>query len=248
VGGGYSGIELACNLKDNYGDKVAVSLVHRGDRVMEVAEGHSRDTGVRRMASMGVKAMMRTGVDKVGSDFVTLKDAAGETRDESCDIVVWTAGVRASEQARGLGFSTTEEGKIKVTPRMRVVGEEGVYALGDIAECDDVLSDRTVATAQAALQQADAVAWNIHAAYTGGVPVNFRYHALGEMLSLGRAAASLASPLFGLSQKGRAAHLLRRATYLIRMPTSRHRNKVGQSWAQRLPAELIREAVGSVGQ
>jgi NADH dehydrogenase FAD-containing subunit len=88
---------------------------------------------------------------------------------------------------------------------------------------------------QVAMQQADCVAWNIHAGMTSGIPINFRYQVLtlsqipfdmhhdflpnvvlsmyvviknltlyceqklGEMLTLGRSAASLASPLFGKS-------------------------------------------------
>uniref|UniRef100_A0A7S0TUC0 FAD/NAD(P)-binding domain-containing protein n=1 Tax=Hemiselmis andersenii TaxID=464988 RepID=A0A7S0TUC0_HEMAN len=190
---------------------------------------------------MGVRALMRTGVEAVGPSSITLKGDDGETREEDCDVCVWTAGVRASDQAEALGFATTEEGRVKVSPRLRVHGEEGVFALGDIAESRDALSDRAAATAQVALQQADTVAWNIHADITGGVPVNFRYHDLGEMLSLGNAAASLASPLFGLEARGELAHALRRGVYLLRMPTVRHKARVGRSWAGRLPGELLRQ-------
>lgn len=88
-------------------------------------------------------------------------------------MCIWTAGVRASEVATSLGFKTNSEGKITVSPRLsvriyqvfaffpfqslfpltasrplQVTGEEGVHALGDIADCRDVLMDQAAATAQ----------------------------------------------------------------------------------------------------
>ena len=120
VGGGYSGVELACNLADRYGDKVKVTLVHRGDKVLEPAQLHNRDTGARKMASAGVNAMMRTSVERVTADSIALKVADGTVIDEACDVCVWTAGVRASDQANKLGFKTTDEGRITVNPRLKV--------------------------------------------------------------------------------------------------------------------------------
>lgn len=39
---------------------------------------------------------------------------------QQCDICVWTAGMRASEAANDLGFETTDQGRIRVSPRLKV--------------------------------------------------------------------------------------------------------------------------------
>ncbi len=59
-------------------------------------------------------------------------------------------------------------------------GEEGIYALGDVAESFDVLGEQVPRTAAAALQQSETLAWNLHAAITSGVPVKFRYQVLAR--------------------------------------------------------------------
>ena len=61
---------------------------------------------------------------------------------------------------------------------------------------------------------------------TGGIARKFRYHNLGEMATMGRFAATVSSPLFGLAATGPLAAALRRATYLARMPSDNHAAQV----------------------
>ena len=44
------------------------------------------------------------------------------------------------------------------------------------------------------MQQAQALAWNVHADITGGIAVKFRYQNLGEMLTMGRLLPFLPTP------------------------------------------------------
>jgi hypothetical protein len=61
---------------------------------------------------------------------------------------------------------------------------------------------------------------------TGGIARKFRYHNLGEMATMGKFAATVSSPLFGLAATGPLAAALRRATYLARMPSANHAAQV----------------------
>jgi len=77
VGGGYSGVELALNvserLKRSY-SKVHVTIVHRGDEVLQYATEYNRKTGVDRLKKAGVT--LKTGSSVV--DVTPLHDADDE--------------------------------------------------------------------------------------------------------------------------------------------------------------------------
>jgi len=77
VGGGYSGVELALNvserLKRSY-SKVEITLVHRGDEILQYATEYNRKTGVDRLKKAGVT--LKTGSSVV--DVKSLHDAAEE--------------------------------------------------------------------------------------------------------------------------------------------------------------------------
>jgi NADH dehydrogenase FAD-containing subunit len=60
-----------------------------------------------------------------------------------------------------------------------------IFALGDLADCQDAEGQQVPNTAQAAFQQADYTAWNIWASLTGRPLLPFRYQHLGEMMTLG---------------------------------------------------------------
>ncbi len=92
-------------------------------------------------------------------------------------------------------------------------------------------------TAQAALQQADCVAWNVWASLTERPLLPFRYNHMGEMLTLGQSTATLTG--LGLKLDGPAAYLARRLIYLYRMPTLEHQLKVGLHWVTKPLISLL---------
>lgn len=68
VGGGYSGVELALNLMERLkpiGRGVKVTMVHRGNDVLENASEYNQKTAKERLQSMGVNIMTRTSVMEV---------------------------------------------------------------------------------------------------------------------------------------------------------------------------------------
>lgn len=68
VGGGYSGVELALNLMERLkpiGKGVKITLVHRGNQILEYATEYNQKTAMDRLQSMGVHVMTRTSVMEV---------------------------------------------------------------------------------------------------------------------------------------------------------------------------------------
>ncbi|MFQ3637889.1 MAG: NAD(P)/FAD-dependent oxidoreductase, partial [Cyanobacteriota bacterium] len=101
----------------------------------------------------------------------------------------------------------------------------------------DADGQKVPVTAQAALQAADYVGWNLWASLSDRPLLPFRYQHLGEMLSLGTAEATLTG--LGVSLDGPAAHLFRRLAYLYRMPTFDHQLKVGLNWITKPIRDLL---------
>jgi NADH dehydrogenase FAD-containing subunit len=78
---------------------------------------------------------------------------------------------------------------------LRVVGNECVFALGDVAVRNDEASSNLPATAQVAFQQADYVAWNIWALINNRPLLRFQYQHLGDMMSLGSRNGAVSLPI-----------------------------------------------------
>jgi len=216
-----------------------VKLFHRGENIMPGAARFNRITSYQELQRRGVMLSTSTSVSEIKEDSmrVTAKGTNSSTV-EPFDILVWTAGTGSNDLIKNAGFATNSAGKLPVDAYLRVRDQEGVYSLGDVAECFDALGDPMAPNAQVAVQQSQTLAWNIHSDITSGVPVKFRYQNLGEMVTMGRYAASVSSDVFGLGASGPLGSALRRATYLLRMPNARHRAKVAASWISRLPSEL----------
>jgi demethylphylloquinone reductase len=239
VGGGHSGVEAASCIAEMLGTAGSVLVVDRGDRLLANATDYNRVTAERAMLERGVGVEYRTAVASVSTDSISLGPArpgdvdARQPYTLPADLVVWTTGVRPSAAIASLGVPVDEaNGRVAVDSMLQVRGHEGVlFALGDGATMP--VTDRNggyAGTAQVAAQQAEYAAWNTWASLTGRQKLEYRYMHLGEMLVLGARDASVASPL-GVEVEGAAAWAMRRAAYLARMPTDRHRAKLAVNWA-----------------
>ena len=112
-----------------------------------------------------------------------------------------------------------------------------LHALGDLADGLDAEGNKVPTTAQSALQQADYAAWNIWASLTDRPLLPFRYQHLGEMMTLGTDNATLTG--LGVKLDGSLAHIVRRLTYLYRMPTLDHQIRVGLNWITQPLQDLL---------
>lgn len=235
VGGSHSGVEAASCIAEKLGTFGSVIVVNQDDRILPRATDYNRVTAERALAERGVGIEYRTSVTEVTENSVVLTPALAEDSPSelAADLVVWTAGVQPSAAVSSLGVPLDEDtGRISVDEHLQVKGRENmVFALGDAAfmEKSD-LNGGYAGTAQVAAQQADYAAWNIWASLAGKRMLSYRYTHLGEMLVLGARDASVSSPL-GLEVEGAAAWAMRRAAYLARMPTDKHRAKLAVKWA-----------------
>jgi NADH dehydrogenase len=124
-----------------------------------------------------------------------------------------------------------------VTPLLQVLDHPEIFALGDLADTKDAEGQQVPTTAQAAIQQADYVGWNLWASLSDRPLLPFHYQHLGELMSLGTNNASFTG--MGLKLDGPLAYVARRLAYLYRLPTLEHQVRVGLNWiTQPLQAAL----------
>jgi demethylphylloquinone reductase len=227
IGGGYSGVELACKLAERLGAKGRIRIVELGDKILRNSPDFNRETAEQALSARSVWLDLETSIAQITADSLTLKYK--ETVNTiPVDLVLWTVGTKVTEVIRNLPVEHNQRGQVMVESTMQVKNHPDIFALGDSAECYDETGQLVPPTAQGAFQQADYAGWNIWASLTDRPLLPFRYQNLGEMMTLGSDNATLAG--LGLQLNGVPAHVARRLIYLFRMPTLEHQVKVGLSW------------------
>lgn len=227
VGGGYSGVELACKLAERLSSRGRVRLVERNDDILQTSPEFNRKSAREVLSDLGVWIDLETTVESIGEDHFTL--VYRNQRDLlPVDIVLWTVGTRINPVLDVLPLPRNQRQQITVESTLQVQGYPDIYALGDLADCRDAEGQVIPTTAQAALQQADYAGWNIWASLQNRPLLPFRYQHLGEMMTLGTERATLSG--LGIRLDGELAHVARRLAYLYRMPTLDHQIRVGLNW------------------
>ena len=252
VGGGYSGVELALNVKAYLDQEtretacqVHVTLVQKSQDILPYSSEFNKNSSKERLQRANIKIMTGTSVKEVltssgqvstngiRSCLVVVDMGSFNNTDVSsipADILLWTAGASPSKEGvLKSRLPRDARGRIKTSKTLQVKGVPSVFALGDCSKIDQ--GEGIPATAQVAMQQAPIVAWNVYSSlFNQQKPpsqreplLSFRYLDLGEMMTLGSEDATI-NALGGLVQiSGPSASILRRGLYSLRMPTNQQR-------------------------
>jgi NADH dehydrogenase len=182
--------------------------------------------------------------------------------------VLWAAGVRASSLGASLGVPRDNNGRVHVLPDLSIPGHPEVFVVGDLARVDRSGSagprsaaagrrgesnDGLPGVSQVAMQGGRHVAGIIKREVTSGTAVQarpaFRYHDKGNMATIGRADAVIATKHFARS--GFWAWLLWWAVHIYFLIGFRNRTLVFLNWAwswltYKRDARLITGSVGAL--
>ena len=236
VGGGYSGVELACKLSDRLGERGRFRLVEMASEILRNSPEFNREAAKKALDERGVWIDLETKVESIAADTISL-EYKGVVDEIPVDLVIWTVGTKVTPLVENLPIKHNKQGKIITTSTLQVVDNPNIFALGDSAETFDAEGKQVPITAQAAFQQADYVGWNIWASLTNRPLLPFRYQHLGEFMSLGVDNATLTG--LGMKMEGTFGYVARRAAYLYRLPTLEHKLKVGFNWLTRPIIETL---------
>jgi NADH:ubiquinone reductase (non-electrogenic) len=223
VGGGYSGVELACKLADRLGDRGRLRLIDRGTEILKNAPKFNQVASRDALTEKEIWVDYETEVVSLTAQTISLKYK--EQVDEiPVDLVLWTAGNAIAPWIKTLDLPHGDGDRLKVNAHLQITDHPEIFALGDVAQGEQDLP----MTAQVAIQQADICAWNLRALIEAKPLLPFRFYNLGEMLTLGENNATLSG--LGIELDGNLAHLARRMVYLYRLPTWQHQLNVGVNW------------------
>jgi demethylphylloquinone reductase len=231
VGGGASGVELACKISDRLQAKGRVRLIDRNSHILSESPKGNRQAAESALENRGIWRDLSTKVTAIEADLIELEYLDGSDR-LPVDLVLWTVGNSYTQLVQHLPIPHSGK-RIQVESSLQVKEHPNLFALGDLAECYDRSGQKVPATAQSAFQQSQYCAWNIWASLHQQPLKPFSYLPLGEFLSLGIGEATM-STIGNLSFSGMPANLIRRTAYLLRMPTLKHQLKVGWSWLSKV--------------
>ncbi|MEG3438030.1 NAD(P)/FAD-dependent oxidoreductase [Pannus brasiliensis CCIBt3594] len=227
IGGGYSGVEIACKLADRLGERGKIRIIEKTDEILLASPKFNRETARKALEKRRVWVDLETSVEEIRADRLSM-NYKGQVDEIPVDLVLWAVGPIVSDTIADLPLAKGTGQRIRVNEYLQAIDRPDIYVLGDAADSRDKEDKPYPATAQVALQQADYCAWNLHASLTGKPLLPFRYQPLGEMLALGVNEATISGS--GIQLDGGAAYLTRRLVYLYRLPTVKHQVTVGVNW------------------
>ena len=236
VGGGPSGVELACKLADLAGSAAVIELIEQGDTLLPGSRAFNREQAQLSLRRRDVRVRTRTQVIEVGSDRLLMRRLPeGESEQLAVQGVIWTAGQRCRPPQIDPPLMKDSQGRLLCEPDLRLRQHDEVFVVGDLAavpQAEPAAGASLPTTAQVAFQQAPLAAANVLRSLRGEPLQTFRWQDLGEMLSLGKGEATLTGA--GLTLAGPAAYQIRRLAYLARLPRLSHQMRVAAGWLAEL--------------
>jgi NADH dehydrogenase len=150
------------------------------------------------LTDLGVRLVLGSKV--VGADGTGISLASGDRLVGR--TLVWTGGIMAPPMLARSGLPTAANGQIPVDEYLRVPDRPNVYVIGDAARVRDASGRGALEpTAQVAVKQAEAAAYNIVAAWQGWQQRPYAPLDKGQAVSLG-SVKGVAS-IFHVSLTGR---------------------------------------------
>jgi len=236
VGGGPTGVEMSGSLaelarvvlKHDFRridpTQAHVHLIEAGPKLLPMFPGTLPEYTSVRLKSMGVQVHLNCPVKEVGPGYVI----AGEQRIES-DIIVWAAGVEASEVTRTLaGVPLDRGGRIQVLPDLSLPGHPEVFAAGDLVSLTDTNGVRVPGVCPAAIQMGQHIVKMIKDVPQGEARPAYTYWDKGSMATIGRKAA--VAVFKGMQVKGFLAWLMWLFVHLIFLVGMKNRASVFLHW------------------
>jgi NADH:ubiquinone reductase (H+-translocating) len=254
AGGGFAGVELAGALNDfargmlaDYpnlrAEELRIILVHAGDRILpELSESLARYAQAR-MTERGVTFKLNTRLIDARAGAVILSPAE-EIRAQT---LVWTAGTAPNPLLKTLPIERDKRGAVVVDSALRVMGQHGLWAVGDCAAVTDAKNGKPCPpTAQFALRQAKTLARNIYASVYGKTPTPFHFDSSGALCVVGHqtSCAELTVPFArhkSVRFSGLLAWLMWRGIYLAKLPGLERKVRVLIDWVIELffPRDIV---------
>ena len=230
VGAGATGAELAAELHRTAGEVVAygldridpqrdirIVLIEAADRILPALPERISEATHRLLDEMGVEVRAGAKVTEVTAAGLQLADRSFI----ASELVVWAAGVKASEVLPHLdGLEVNRINQLVVEPTLQTTRDPDIFAIGDCAACPRRGEPTPVPPrAQAAHQEAAHMVRQIERRLRGQPLLPYTYRDFGSLVSLGKhtTVGNLMGFLFGRGMyiEGLFARLMYRSLRML---------------------------------
>jgi NADH:ubiquinone reductase (H+-translocating) len=232
VGGGATGVEVAGTLAelrniampasfpelDN--ERVHVRLIELSPALLAPFRPSLREYARRELLDRGVEVVLGAEIQQVDPDQVLISRDGAEPEVLPSDITVWAAGIAAPEWVGRLGLPTGKGGRLLTKSDLRVVGQDAIFAAGDIALIEGKPLPQLAAPA---IQEGRHVAAQIRRLIAGQPTRPYTYKDKGIMATIGHRSAVVELPS-RVRFRGTLAWLAWLALHLINLLG--HRNRI----------------------
>ena len=225
VGGGPSGVELACKIKDIYIDQFEINLLEKSNEILNKNTIFNREEAEKALEKRKINVFLNSTVQEVSQNKISITFEDGITSLDK-DIVIWTAGVKPNLSYLETDDLTKKYGRILVNNNLQIVNHINCFAIGDISIIAG-MEDLPI-TAQVAMQEGKHLAKNLELIIEGKNPLPFEFKDNGEMISLGMGEASISG--LGVTLSGKLAFEARRLIYASKLPDVTESLKSASSW------------------
>jgi len=188
VGGGFTGIEtgteMPARLRAVLGDDqdIRVIIIDRGPAIGASMGDGIRPSIIEASEHLGIEWVLNSGVTAIDANGVTLADG----RHIESQTVVWTVGFRASPLTEQMSGTRDAQGRLHVDANLKVLGQEHVYAAGDVAyAATDDLGNFAAMSCQHAISLGRHAGNNVAADLLGIAPTPYRQPKYVTCLDLG---------------------------------------------------------------
>ncbi|WP_434778924.1 NAD(P)/FAD-dependent oxidoreductase [Neisseria sp. Ec49-e6-T10] len=185
-GGGFTGIEMAmelpARLKATLGSDIDVVIIDRGSSIGSNYSVQMQAIVKQASQELGVRWLLNSSIDHVDEQGVYLKNGLFiESK-----TVIWTVGVQASTLTAQIVGTRDKQGRLVVDEHLKVVGQDNVYATGDVAHAvTDNKGNIALMTCQHAIPLGKFAGNNVAASLLGIEPLTYRQENYVTCLDLG---------------------------------------------------------------
>lgn len=211
IGAGATGVELAAELRNttrvliSFGldridaeNDIRLIVIEAADRILPALPERLSNGVTRLLDDLGVQVRTSARVAEVLPEGVKL--ASGEII--PAELVVWAAGVKASEVLEHFdGLETNRAHQLVVRTTLQTTRDDDIFAIGDCAACPWTGHQgmSVPPRAQAAHQQASHMVGQIARRLEGKSLLEWRYRDFGSLISLGE-YSTVGSLMSGLAR------------------------------------------------
>lgn len=218
-GGGYTGIEVATNLRRfslKNKQETKIIIVEKAESILGPLPQWMKDYTLRNFSKLNIEVFTKSAIERIEEKVIYI---SGQKICENA-LLIWAAGVKTAKFIEGLGAEKNPQGRLRVDGYLRL--NENCFVAGDAAyvKCKENYLRMAV---QFAIAEGELTAKNITASIKGRSLAEYKPVDLGYIIPMANNYSC--GSVFGLNLKGKLPTFLHFIMCIYRLYGVR--NKIG---------------------